>query len=265
MLRKRRRSGEAAHLRREEQGHGMIYYFSATGNSRHAAQQLGELLGLTCREITAETQPLDEPRCVVVFPVFFWGLPAPVVDFLRRGTWQAVDAVITCGGYVGTADRHCCELLPYALVRAHALPMETNYIIWHKVDSDDVIRSKLSAAQQQLPQIARNIREGKTSYQSPGLLKPLGKLFYLFYPHFRRTKPFHATDACTACGACARGCPDQAINMVDNKPKWVKGQCYHCLKCLHRCPVACIEYGSSTVSKKRYRFEGYAKGVEGAE
>jgi len=72
----------------------------------------------------------------------------------------------------------------------------------------------------------------------------------LFNRFARRTEPFFATDACTACGLCERICPRGCITVTD-KPAW-SGSCLQCLACLHRCPVRAVQYGKSTEGKGRY-------------
>jgi dissimilatory sulfite reductase (desulfoviridin) alpha/beta subunit len=45
---------------------------------------------------------------------------------------------------------------------------------------------------------------------------------------------------CTACGACARVCPDQAIVVDDAPPVFDRAACQGCLRCSEACPQSCI-------------------------
>ncbi len=45
---------------------------------------------------------------------------------------------------------------------------------------------------------------------------------------------------CTACGACAGACPDQAIVMREAGPVWDPDACLGCRACAGACPVGCI-------------------------
>ena len=47
------------------------------------------------------------------------------------------------------------------------------------------------------------------------------------------------TDECTACGACADGCPAAAIEQGDTKYK-VTDACTECLACIETCPTGAI-------------------------
>ena len=70
-------------------GNNLIFYFSATGNSRHGAQCLqmangGILVPMdTCLLEGQHKFSVDEACSVgFVFPVYFWGLPTIVAEFI---------------------------------------------------------------------------------------------------------------------------------------------------------------------------------------
>ncbi|MFH1058617.1 MAG: 4Fe-4S binding protein [Pseudomonadota bacterium] len=52
---------------------------------------------------------------------------------------------------------------------------------------------------------------------------------------------------CTACGACAQACPDQAITMTDEGPVWGEAACQGCRACAEACPAGCITTGQPAV------------------
>lgn len=49
--------------------------------------------------------------------------------------------------------------------------------------------------------------------------------------------------ACTACGACAQACPDQAIALGEDGPVWDRNACLGCRACQGACPAGCISLG----------------------
>ncbi len=65
----------------------MIFCFSGNGNSLCVARSLGRKLNEGITQITASTpDALDARewrRVVWVFPVYSWGMPAPVKRFIR--------------------------------------------------------------------------------------------------------------------------------------------------------------------------------------
>ena len=93
-------------------GNNLIFYFSATGNSRHVAQCLqmangGILVPMdTCLLEGQHKFSVDEGCSVgFVFPVYFWGLPTIVAEFIAAlqldGTPQYTYGVVTYGTSMG--------------------------------------------------------------------------------------------------------------------------------------------------------------------
>ena len=68
-----------------------------------------------------------------------------------------------------------------------------------------------------------------------------------------RPERFLATERCISCGRCEKVCPGNCITMNHGRPVW-HGRCIHCMACVSRCPTEAIEYGKSTVGKRRYHF-----------
>ena len=69
----------------------MIFYFSATGNCKYVADRVAAATGERCISVTAcmQTQqlafvPAEGEAVGVVTPVYFWGLPSIVKEFLQR-------------------------------------------------------------------------------------------------------------------------------------------------------------------------------------
>ncbi|MCR5606052.1 MAG: EFR1 family ferrodoxin [Treponema sp.] len=66
------------------------------------------------------------------------------------------------------------------------------------------------------------------------------------YDSIRKTSYFKLNkNSCISCGLCARQCPVEAIQIINNVPVWVKESCTLCLGCFHRCPKAAIDYDNS--------------------
>lgn len=240
----------------------MIYWFSATGNSRHVGLRLSELLGDIRLEITHDTNITKGTKTILVFPCFFWGVPQIVKELLQKTKWEQEDkvyCVVTCGGFLGTTANRITEIIKPAKALVYEIPMETNYLVYHEIEEEEVIIRKLKDADRKIEAIAEEIREGNSSYRSNPLLAPVGKVVSLLYENQRKTESFYATDQCIGCGLCERDCPDQAIQLQDSRPVWTKQRCQHCLRCLHYCPVEAIEYGKSTVGKKRYTYEKFSE------
>jgi len=226
------------------------------------AMRLAKLLNEETVEITHNTEIDKNSRMIFVIPLYFWTLPVIVRNLFERTAWapdEEVVVVFTCGGFIGTADRDVRKLVHPAKSLVYQLPMQTNYIVWHKLSNDKTIFEKLRKADAEIETIALQIRASISTYRSPFYLIPLGKIIQASYEMQRKTKWFYITDKCISCKLCETNCPDRAIRLIDGNPKWIKDKCQHCLGCIHRCPKEAIEYGKYTVGKRRYKVYNYYK------
>lgn len=240
----------------------MIYYFSGTGNSRWAAEKLAEYTGDVCCSISEAKgipESADDRQTGLVFPIYAWGVPEPMLDFVKRLERKAgfTYGVCTCGADAGKAMKKLSRIA--GLDSSYSLVMPNNYIIGSDVDDEKTARSKFAAAERELKSISEEVRERIRTYRvhegSFAVLKSS-----LINPGFNRfartTKPFYVTDACCGCGWCAERCPAETIRITDGKPVWGK-KCFQCLRCIHECPQEAIQYGKETEGRKRYRIEEY--------
>ena len=240
----------------------MIYYFSGTGNSRWAAQQIAARLHDTAQDISKLRQLPDlthESQIGLVFPIYAWGAPEPVLSFVKKlpKTQVFTFAVCTCGEEAGYAMKKLSDLYPFR--SSYSLVMPNNYIIGADVDDAQTIRKKIqdarSAIQALTDEVAQRqaiyrVQEGKHAGLKSGLVN------FGFNRFARSTKAFYATDRCNGCGLCAQNCPASTITMTNGKPVWGK-MCYQCLGCINACPQRAIEYGKSTQKHGRYTIDAY--------
>lgn len=239
-----------------------LFYFSATGNSRHTAHALGEMLGFDATDIRKATAIGAMAHLIVVTPVFYWRLPLRTEAFLRTNAPLAerISVVFTSGGSIGSADHYVRSRIKHDHLVVHHHPMVTNYIVLHALPDDARIADRHNAADVRLPRLAANLLNHTGGYTSPALLRPFGCLFGLLFRLARRTRLFRVSGACDGCAVCVRVCPDHAIRLKDGRPVWQRDRCQHCLACLHRCPRAAIDYGKRTAGKARYLYPS-AKGT----
>jgi ferredoxin len=132
--------------------------------------------------------------------------------------------------------------------------MPNNYIIIGDVDSKEIERKKLIAAEETLKHINNVIHERKKGVFEvekgfmPGVLTSV--INPLFNKNAVDTKKFYADNNCTSCGICEKVCSCNNIK-VEGKPQWGT-QCAQCLACIHYCPSKAIQYGKATEKKGRY-------------
>ena len=242
----------------------MIFYFSGTGNSRWAAEKIAAKLGDTLVDMAADKMPghsfVSGQVVGVVFPVYAWGPPQVVLDFVKKisANGAFVFGVCTCADNVGRTMAILDEALP--LHSAYSLVMPNNYIIGRILGSDVEKRAamalKVEQAEARLTEICADVRAGRKVFSvkiGHGVrLKSL--INTLFNKFGRSTKPFYVNAACNGCGFCAAICPAKVITLQDRQPSWDK-QCWLCLACLNRCPQKAIEYGGATRRRGRYYFD----------
>lgn len=107
----------------------MILYFSATGNSRYAAQRLAAALNDRAVSITGsdgKTTLRRGERLGIVTPTYAWELPEPVRKFLKNAQFTAegenyVFSVSTYGTTPGASGAEIRHLLKQKGARVHAL------------------------------------------------------------------------------------------------------------------------------------------------
>lgn len=248
----------------------MIYYFSATGNSKYVALKLArelddraaDLLPLLAGEAPIFL-PENAERVGLVSPTYACGLPTVVVEFLRR--LRVVEGkkkpwlffIATYGTTPGATGHQASRLLR----RAVGVPFDA----WFSVKMPDTwtpmfdlsnrkaVNRINRKAEDEIATICQHTADGQSGDYMLRQLPRFVLLFYwLYYNSMRKTRHFSVEDTCIGCSQCARKCPVQAIEMKAGKPVWVKKQCVMCLGCLHRCPRFAIQYGSHTKQHGQY-------------
>jgi NAD-dependent dihydropyrimidine dehydrogenase PreA subunit len=242
----------------------MIYYFSGTGNSFHAANRLAagfnDQVYAMAKGNPAPRTLLSGERLGFVFPIHAWAPPKFVRDFIAHlvidGTAPSVYYVAVCGAEEGDT-RHLFERLMHRkgwqLIGGYTLVMPNNYMLGYELESKEEQTVMLKAADERLDVLTTQIQKdhfafdtvpGKGAWLKTQFINPMFRRFAM------RTGPFVATDKCIRCGLCVTICPVHTITMND-LPVWGKA-CTQCLACINRCPVEAIEYGKATIGKARY-------------
>ena len=252
----------------------MIFYFTGTGNSQYAAEYLAEQQRDSVYSIAEElkksafpTYELKEGEKVgFVLPVYYYGIPAIVFDFLKRASFDNLQGnyfylLLTCGGSTGTAGRQfndLCAIRGWDVKYQNAVKMPDNYIPLFDVPTGREIDHMLAAADEVLSGICADIAEEKTGDCNALKGKAAALISFFARPVYRlagrRTKPFRVqTEKCVHCSICAEHCPEGAITVSEEgTPVWNKARCTMCLQCLNRCPARCIQYGKKTEQHGRY-------------
>ena len=248
-----------------------IFYFTGSGNSLAIARAIADGLGET--EIVPIARSMDgfegrdEERVGIVSPVFAWGPPRMVVEFLGRfhaKPDQYVFAICDSGGTQGTTLHRIRKLLRSAGTRLDAgfavrgdfladLPgMEDMGIIRfiqrivkrvapHFAERRDELIRAIRAKKSQTPE---------TNNLSVNLIGSImhGGAMNMFK---KADRDFRVSDACVSCGTCARVCPRENVRLVDGRPTWHQ-DCEMCYACMLWCPQSAISVKGNVPTEPRH-------------
>lgn len=269
----------------------MIYYFSGTGNSKSAAKALAHATGCQALFIPHcnpyEQSIADDNSVGFVFPVYAWGVPPIVLDFISRLPQSMVDAiriqripvwtVAVCGDETGKAVdmlRKSLAKRGVTLNAAWSLQMPNVYVLLpgFGVDKKELEQKKLHEAKGRIAEIAAQINGADWKFNVHEGSFPRLKTMAV-YPLFSRwgvdPRRWHAEDTCIGCGKCADVCPVANISMLPPAPSETSAQsdgnqmrtalkpnwgndCTSCCACFHACPVNAVQYASITSRYAQY-------------
>lgn len=250
----------------------MIFYFSGTGNTRHVAESLANLTDdWTCLIPEAKEVDIEDAdrRIVFCFPVYSWGVPPLVLNFIDslsdslvkkiRERQIPVVMVCTCGDEVAEAPemfRNAWERHGISVRGIWDVIMPNDYVLLPGFNVDDAKteQKKLDSSAARILAIAGKILAGEWETDVTRGSMPRLKS-RVVYPLFKRwginSKRWAVSHECVSCGRCAEVCPVHNITLVQGRPRW-GSDCVSCTACYHHCPTHAIEYGKATVNKGQY-------------
>ncbi|WP_310603245.1 EFR1 family ferrodoxin [Anaerosporobacter sp.] len=245
----------------------MIFYFSATGNSKHVVSKIkhdNEMVIAIDEAVKSKqfSYKVTDGRVGIVSPTYDFTIPSIVSDFLNTLTIEFEEKPYTF--YIGTygTTTGAAALFANQIMKEKGLSFDATFDIkmpdtWTPMfDLSDASKVKgiNEKADREIDVLIRQLNQ-KVKGKHMGLTVPflIGKIGKRMYDNnTRNTSNLSITDECVGCGLCAKKCPVQAVEMKGKKPVWVKDKCVMCLGCLHRCPKFAIEYGTKTKKHGQY-------------
>jgi ferredoxin len=243
----------------------VIYYYTGTGNSLWTAKRLSSLIGgaelipMAAKNITKKAKTTG-----FVFPVHIWGVPVPVLNFIKKLEKNPDTYYFAAAVNAGQVSRTLIQLQEemkkdnVVLSAGFDVVLPSNYVPWGGPGTQEEIQALYKKAEAAVTDAAAYISAGKKGRIDRGPLWQRivftwaynGSKKYINY----MDKSFWADDKCNSCGICEKVCPAKNITIVDGKPKWNQ-RCEQCLACIQWCPVESIQYGKKTHLYARYHHE----------
>lgn len=244
-----------------------IYYFSGTGNSLKVARDIAS--GLESAELIPIAKCIDQEsincsadKIGVIFPVYIWGMPLIVVDFVKKLKTEKdayIFGVTTCGGMAAGTMKQLDTLLEEKSLKLSAgfvIKMPGNYTPMYGAPADvkqNKMFDKESLKIKEIVEVVNNSGEGPVESDFFLLNMIFSGLIYKAGSKNipKMDKSFWVDENCNHCGTCAKVCPVNNIEMEEGSPKW-QSKCEQCLACLQWCPSEAIQFGKKTPGRKRY-------------
>ena len=240
----------------------MIFYFSGTGNTKWAAEQLAQSTGDVLRYIPEELKKescdytLEEgERLGFCFPTHGWQPPHIVREFIRKATFRSTSyiyALTTCGDNMGHAMRIFNKELGRKglhtdAVFAVVMPESNVCFSFLHLDTPERERQKIEVAKQRMQHICEVVENCHCGVKE--LVKGAIPYTYTYViggyynKHLITDQHFWVEEKdCIKCGLCAKLCPVDDIE--GTPPLWKHdGSCTNCLACYHHCPKHAIHWG----------------------
>ncbi|MBR3839625.1 MAG: EFR1 family ferrodoxin [Erysipelotrichales bacterium] len=245
----------------------MIYYFSATGNSKHVANVLSKELNEECVSVVdvlnTEISIKDNEKLIIVYPNYCGGVPSVIREFLQNNKFSLASAaklilIITYGNNTGASDSIATKYFKKNTGRTFdamfSVKMPDNWTPVFDLTNAEEVAEINRKADEEIDMITQMIKNGIVGdHVKDKLGKKMEFIYPGFYKSLSKTIHLHVEDTCIGCGLCEKNCPVNVITMKDGKPVWTKKNCAMCLGCLHRCPKFAIQYDDKTKNHGQYQ------------
>ena len=248
----------------------MIFYFSATGNSKYVATRIeGETHEraisitecMTTNQLSFNINSTE--RIGIISLTYGWVLPSIVREFLSllrlRGYKENYAFfVATYGTTSGQTGEYASQLLEKKDIHLNAkfsVKMPDTWTPIYDLSNKEKVNEINTKAESEIHDVIHLIKNRSAGDFMKNKVPYTASLFYgLVYEHcMRKTNKFSVDENCISCGLCAKKCPVKAIELQNGKPVWVQDKCVMCLGCLHGCPKFSIQHGKNTKKHGQYK------------
>ena len=213
-----------------------VFYYTATGNSLAVAKAIGGTLH-SIPQIIGKAKQYQDDAIGVVFPIYNWGLPRMVRQFLQTTSFDApyAFAVGTYGFAYGKAMENLQSVKQFEYTTS--IRMADNFIPGFDQRKEAAGFSKRNVPEN-TQRIAAEIHAGTRSLDRANpflrIVHPLIAANEAKNIDINTAKRFRIDEKCTLCGICAKVCPAGNLSVTDRVIP--ADRCEGCLACVHLCP-----------------------------
>jgi len=243
-----------------------IYYFTGTGNSLAVAKDIGKEIDGDLISIPSvigkSTIKTKAKVIVIIFPVYYWGIPLIIERFIKRFedlNHKNVYVIATHGGSPGVTINifeKVIEGCKGKLAAGFTVNMPGNYVPRYGAFSEEKQKELFDKWSKKVKIIAEYIKankQGKKENSNMLANSIVSNLIYYYATKHipKMDKNFWTDEKCNKCGICQKVCPVCNIDMNNGNPTW-NSKCEQCFACLQWCPQKAIQFGKKTSIHKRY-------------
>lgn len=243
-----------------------LYYFSGTGNTLYLAQRLADEIG-NCELVSISSAMKQKTivdaaeRVGIIFPVYCFGTPIIIKEFLNKLQVQSGSYLFGCSSYGGLLAGAMRIFQKEAIAAGHtlragfAVQMPGNAIMVYDRVADKKQKKMFDTFEKRIPEIAGKIKE-KAPHKMEQFPFPFNLLLSALHNPFMKSLPqsakqFHTTESCKLCGQCEKVCPVGNIEIIDKKVLWGE-KCEQCMACIQWCANEAIQFADKTANRSRY-------------
>ena len=245
----------------------VMFYFSATGNSKYIAELFSRKMNASFYSIEDEVDFAKVIASAEVvgfcYPIFGSRVPRLMREFVdtHMQSLKNKKAIIFCTQMGGSGDgaRVLTDLFP----RDHAeviyaehflMPNNVCNLFFLPLPGEKMKQWYLSKSQKKMQVVCENIKNGivKKRGFNPGS-RALGLIQGVFYPGLekRAQKKVWINEDCNQCNLCVSICPVGNFVSESGKIK-TKNNCMICYRCINKCPQKAISVFMRRKVKRQY-------------
>lgn len=213
-----------------------VYYFSPTGGTKKVSDIFAAAVGKEAvwHDLGDKQTLAEEPQgklVVVAAPVFAGRIPSVVREKIKTLAGEGKKAVAIAVYGNRAYEDALLEMNDILMQAGFTVIAAAAFVAQHSIvpefgagrpDAEDIKEIRIFAETVKSSTSAENVHVLGNRPYKPGMNVPAAPL---------------SLPTCTACGACAKSCPADAISNEDGKMVTDAAKCILCMACIHACPL----------------------------